>query len=210
MFAGPYIAGALLLAIAAVGKMRKPATAAAAMRALRLPSTTLSVRIVALAEFAVAITALVIRTHWAAGTLAFAYLAFSIVVAFLIVSGEREISCGCFGVDAAPVAPMHLVTNLALAGFALVVAIGHHVPTIPRLLSSGASGVAVVLAACVGAWSLVVVLTDLPITYRIAMRVRAQSHRDARDGSGRAQPFRIHDSRSMAASAPQPGGAQRG
>jgi len=77
---GPVLVGAALLALAAPGKWRRPASTANALRALGLPSATALVRLLAVGEVALAAAVLLVPGRAVLAALGLAYLAFAGVV----------------------------------------------------------------------------------------------------------------------------------
>jgi hypothetical protein len=96
--------GAAVLAVAGVGKVRHPVPAALFVRRLGIPATPASVRAGAVVETAVGLLVLTVGGTAAPAAAALIYAAFLAALAgYVIRTGERSFSCGCFG-GSAPVA----------------------------------------------------------------------------------------------------------
>ena len=119
---GPVLVGAVLLALAAPGKWRRPADTANALRTLGLPSATVLVRLLAVGEVALAAAVLLVPSRPVLLLLGLAYLAFAGVVVAALRTGSPLSSCGCFGRPDTPPTATHLAVVLALAAAALVAA----------------------------------------------------------------------------------------
>lgn len=119
--AGPFVAGCLLLMAAGVAKLRRPAAARRTLAAagLRVPGWTVTAG--GAAELAVGAFAVAGGGRAAAFAVAACYAGFATFVA-LLMGRERNVGCGCFGETAAPLGPLHVVVNVALAIAALTVA----------------------------------------------------------------------------------------
>jgi Methylamine utilisation protein MauE len=165
--AGPYLAAAALLVAAGIGKLRNPSAVTPALRALRAPDREGLVRLLAVAEILLGAYALVSGRAVAAGAVAVCYGTFAGGLAVLLLRGHKEISCGCFGVEATPVGWLHVAVNVAF-GVACTIAAA----TDPGRLQSVADlspAVAVGLVAAVGAiaYSAFLVLSRLSLLFRL-------------------------------------------
>jgi hypothetical protein len=118
---GPVLAAAALLALAAPGKLRRPASTANALGQLGLPRSTALVRLLGLGELALAAAVWARPTAAILAALALAYLGFAAFVAVALRRGTSLSSCGCFGRADTPPTPVHLVVVLA-AGLAAAAA----------------------------------------------------------------------------------------
>jgi hypothetical protein len=122
------LAGAALLVIAAIAKLRTPGPTASLLRRLRLPAAPAAVRVLGVGELTVAAVALV--GGWAMLPLAVAYLAFTVVAVTVRWRAPRQ-SCGCFGSSDAPVTFGHVaVTAIVTAGAAVAAATGSGIATL--------------------------------------------------------------------------------
>jgi hypothetical protein len=119
---GPYLAACALLGVAGVAKVRAPARAAGAARALRLPATNTSVRTLGVVECAAAVAGAAFGGAWAVLVGAgYAALAF---VAFGLARRAPAVPCGCLGATDAPASLAHVCLNVACAVVSFVVAFG--------------------------------------------------------------------------------------
>lgn len=160
-WAGPYLAGCILLVVAGGAKMRAPAATQEVLgrlagRAVPVPSW--AVRAGAVAELALGVTALCSATAGAAMAVALCYATFAGFVMLSLAKGGAGHGCGCFGAaaDDVPIGPLHVAVNLLLASAALAVATGGGLPA-PVTERAATT----VLAAGV-AWVIYQVLVPLP------------------------------------------------
>ena len=152
---------ALLLGVAGVAKMLRPAPTVQAARRLQLTGVdrftgAAAARSLGAVEIAVALAVLLAGGARAAAALAVAYLLLT-AVAVRLLRVAPDSDCGCFGTSAEPVSRLHVVVNAAcalVAGIAVVVP----QPSLPVALAgtgaaTGASLVVLigVLAALLGA-----------------------------------------------------------
>lgn len=115
------LALAVVLAWAAISKLRRPVVTAADMAGLGLPYAPALAWIVPVVELVVA-GALLTVPGWG-GVVAFALLAaFTALLASVVRSG-RAVPCACFGgTSRQPVSSRHLVRNAVLLGLAALAA----------------------------------------------------------------------------------------
>lgn len=123
LLAGPFVAAAVLLAVAGVPKLFRPASTAGAVASLRLPSSALLVRLLGAVELVLAGSALLTGSAYAAVGIAVAYAGFAGFVGLALARPQTLGSCGCFGRPDTPPTPAHLVVNLAAASVAVAVAV---------------------------------------------------------------------------------------
>lgn len=167
VLAGPLHAAAVVVAVAAVAKLRRPAPAGVAMRTLGLPGSRWFVRAVAVGEAAVAAAAFA-GGRAGAAALAALHLGFAAVAAAL---RARSASCGCFG-EATPVDGTHVVANLVVAAVALGAAADGIVPSLTAALEgTPAAGVPYAVGVAVLAAAEIACLTALPDAHAAARRV---------------------------------------
>ena len=118
-FLGPYLAAAVLLAVAGAAKVRDPGDLATAA-----PVGPGTVRLLAAVELVLGVVAVVRPTTTTAAAVAVSYAAFAAYVLWLRANGGPLATCGCFGaVDTAPTRT-HVVVDVALAVSATAVAAG--------------------------------------------------------------------------------------
>jgi hypothetical protein len=109
------IAGlAVLLGLAGFAKARRPGPSSVMLRAAGVPAPALTARVVALAEIAVLVAALVAPGRVAGAVVAAAF-AFLTVGAAIGARRAGDTACGCFGDEGAPLGARHVATNLAAA-----------------------------------------------------------------------------------------------
>lgn len=124
VLAGPFSAAAVLLAVGGAPKVVRPASTAGALASLRLPASLRLVRLLGVAEVAVALGALLTGSRLAAGLLAAAYAGFTVFVVAALARPGLVKSCGCFGRPDTPPTFAHLGVTLAAAAVATAVALG--------------------------------------------------------------------------------------
>src|SRR5262245_27391569 len=111
-----WLAAAVLVAAGAL-KLRGPVPAALFVRRLGLPATPLAVRAAALVEIVVGVGVLVLGGAVVLAAAAGLYLAFVASLArYHLRTGERSVSCGCFG----GTAPVPLLPHAAALLVALM------------------------------------------------------------------------------------------
>lgn len=125
---GPALVAALLLAVAGAIKAVDPAMTVGALRALRLPSSPGLVRAGAGAELVLGAVAATTGAPAAWWLVAVSYLAFAVFVVAALRAGTMVGSCGCFGREDTPPHSVHVVLDVALAGFAVAAAVGEVAP----------------------------------------------------------------------------------
>jgi len=169
--AGPFFAAAGLLGAAGAVKLVQPASTVEALRAARLPGSrsrrrlverTTVGRLIGLVEGVIAVAALVFGGRATAALLAAVYLGFALFTARLLHTAEAGASCGCFGAESSPAAPLHVVVN---GGIALLAASAVAWPTagladVQRHQPLG--GLPFLGLCAVFGWLLFAVLTALP------------------------------------------------
>lgn len=164
---GVLSACAVLLGVAGVTKVLRPAPTGRAARALDLAIPLLlrgspAVRLLGVLEVAVALGVLLVGGVIAAAALASAYLLLTAVtVRLLRVAPDSD--CGCFGTAQEPVSRAHVVVNAAcalVAGAAIVLP----QPSLTGALATtgAATGIALVVVTGVLATLLGAALTALP------------------------------------------------
>jgi len=170
LLAGPFLAGAALLGLAGLGKLRRPAPTAAVLRALGLPGSDLLVRAGAAVEIVVAVGAVAFGNRVFAAMVAASYLAFA---GFVLAAMRRQVplrSCGCFGRADTPPSAVHVVVDLAFAGVAGAVAAGP-VGDLGRVLDGQPLlGVPFLALTAVSVALAYLSLTVLPATLALASR----------------------------------------
>jgi hypothetical protein len=115
---------ALVLALAGFAKLRRPRPATEALRAAGFPAPAVLVRVLSVAELAVAVAGLILPGRLAAVMLAVAFVSLGVGAA-LGGSAAGSVACGCFGDEDGPgLGRRHVAANLlaaALGGAAAAV-----------------------------------------------------------------------------------------
>jgi hypothetical protein len=124
-FAGPYAVAAVLLVVAGFLEVRRPAATVDALGRLGITVPAPIVRVVAFAGALVGAAALGAGGgpvgQVAAALVALAYVAFTVLVAAMLVRDDPLASCGCFGRDDTPPGVTHIVLDVAAAAVAVAV-----------------------------------------------------------------------------------------
>ncbi len=124
MLTGCVAAAAVVLAIAGVAKLAKPAVTAEAIRAARLPSSAAAVTALGFVELVLGVSVAVWSPRPGAGLLAAFYVGFALFSWRLLIVRGPSASCGCFGQRDAPIGVEHVAVNLVVAVLAGATAAG--------------------------------------------------------------------------------------
>ena len=124
MIWGIVVGAAVVLAMAGVAKLAKPAVTAQAVRSADLPAGVRSVTALGAAELVVGVVVALWQPSLGAAVLALFYLGFAIFSVRLLVVRGPEASCGCFGQTDAPIGAEHVVVNLVVGAVAGAAAAG--------------------------------------------------------------------------------------
>ncbi len=160
--AGPYLASVLLLLVAGVAKVRDPLPLVRALRSARLPAPVAGVRLVAAAEVAVGLAALLLGGRTPAVLVAASYAGFTAFVLLARVRGGVLASCGCFGRADTPATVAHVVATGVLSLVASGTAVAPLGALTDELPGAPGAGLPLVLAAVTVAVLLHGVLALLP------------------------------------------------
>ena len=169
LLAGPFLAAGVLLVMAGVPKLVDPMPLVRAVRQAGLPAGRTSIRLVALAETAVGLWAVIAPGRASAALTALAYLVFTVFVARALATGGVLGSCGCFGKPDTPPTRTHLAVTGAIVAVAGAVAV--EPPASPWSSIGGATLTTVALAGVIAflAWMVLAVLPGLsPAAIRAA------------------------------------------
>lgn len=153
-----HAAAALLVLVAGLAKLVRPAPTSQLLATLGLPEHPALTVGIGLGECVVAVAALAVGGPGPAIAVGALYLGFVMVVWRAIAAGAA--SCGCFGRVDAPPSWIHAVGNLALAAVSFV-AVGGDTP-VEVMDGQPAGGVGFVLAVGVVAGLALVAFTALP------------------------------------------------
>jgi hypothetical protein len=124
LLSGPFLAISVLLAVAGVMKVYRPAFTTGALEAAGIPANDLLVRLLGLAEVIVGVGAVVTGgSAWAAAVGVF-YLGFTVFVLFALRSGAPISSCGCFGSPDTPPGVGHVIVDVSAVVVAVLTALG--------------------------------------------------------------------------------------
>jgi len=158
----PLLVAAVVLAVAGVAKLRRPAPTGLALARLGLPGSDAAVSVLGAVEIVAAAAAAAFGGPLAAPVVVL-YLGFAAVTAAQVRAARTsgtESDCGCFGDRSAPVGPGHVAVNLALAAGAAVGAASDGV--VGGLDDAVGATVLTGLLAAVAAAGVRGLLTDLP------------------------------------------------
>jgi hypothetical protein len=170
-----HAAAALLLLLAGLAKVVRPAPATELLVSLGAPDRDHVAVSIGLVESAVGFAALAIGGAWAAGATGVLYVGFVVVVLRAMAAGAT--SCGCFGRVDAPPSWIHVVGNAVLAGVSFAAIAGD--TAVEVMDDQPAAGIGFVLLVGVIAGLALVAFTALPEALA------------ARRGGGAPQQFRI-------------------
>jgi hypothetical protein len=162
MLEGWFFITAALLVLSGGSKFRDPEPTRGALRAARLPSSRHAVLALATAEIAIAATALLWPSPWAAGAVAVAYFGFAGFVAAALARRWPIQSCGCFGRSDSRPGASHLVVNLANAGAAVAVAAAGGLDLGSILAAQPGAGLPYIGFVAIGSFLLALVMSELP------------------------------------------------
>ena len=123
LLAGPFLAAGGLLVVAGLPKLRDPLPLVRALRTTGLPAPGPLVRLLALAEVALGVTAVVAPGRGTAALVAVAYAGFTAFVALAVRRGGVLASCGCFGRPDTPPTRAHLVLTAGATATAAALAV---------------------------------------------------------------------------------------
>ena len=127
--------GCALLALAGAFKMKDPAPTVGAMRALHLPASLMSVRLMGFVEVVIGLVAALTGSAIAMGLVGIAYVAFVLIVLAAMNAKTQIQSCGCFGKTDTPPSLVHLGANSVFAVVALASAF-KGTETLPEMLAN--------------------------------------------------------------------------
>ena len=159
---GPVLAAAGLLALAAPGKLLRPALTAHALRQLGLPGSALLVRLLGVGELALAAAVWLAPSRAVLALLALAYAAFAGFVAGALRRGTALSSCGCFGRADTPPTRVHLGVVTAAALLALAAAVTGSASIGGVVAEGPAYGLPLLAAVAVSVWLAWAALAVLP------------------------------------------------
>lgn len=173
VLAGPLAIAALLLVAGGVAKARAPGDTARALRAVGIPAGTRIVRVGAVLEVAIGVSALVVASPLPTALVAISYLAFTAFVVQALRAGTPLSSCGCFGKIETPPSRVHIVIDLVVVVMAAAVAIVGTDVSLPEVLpAQPLAGVPFLLLVGIGSGLVFLAFTSLPRTFAAVRAVR--------------------------------------
>jgi hypothetical protein len=178
--AGPFTAAALALLPTGLAKLRRPAAAARAMRAVGVPGTEPVARTLGVAEVLAGGAALAFGGRVAAGAVAALYLAFAIFLIRSLRAPERPASCGCVGDLDLPPNGFHLGLVLLVCAVAAAGTVAP-VPSVPAMFGDAPLDATVLAAGSVAlvyaAFLVVSLVPGALASYRPGTGTRSQAER---------------------------------
>lgn len=161
--AGPFLAAAVLLAVAGATKVADPQPLVRALRSvgMRLPRGV--VRAGAVAETALGLAALATGARVAALLVAVSYAGFTAFVLLALRHGGVLASCGCFGKQDVPPTRTHAVLTGLLAAAAAAVAVRPVGNLLALLGDAPGSGLPLLVATAALAGVVYLALAVLPL-----------------------------------------------
>jgi hypothetical protein len=170
----PFLAAAVLVAVAGGFKLRRPRPTAQALRTQGLPGSTGLVRLLGAVELGVAAAAALGTTAGAAG-LALLYASFTAFVLLALVRRRPLSSCGCFGSPDTPPSGWHVTVTSAFAVCAAAAVVVGPAVGLPALAAAGAvAAVSAAAGTALVAFLAWAVLSELPAVTAAAARRPAQ------------------------------------
>lgn len=134
ILAPPLTAAALLLAVAGVGKIRRPRPTAQALATADLPHRDQLVRTLGVLEL-IAGAGAAATTFWPFRVaVAVCYLVFAAFLSYVLARGIRLDSCGCAGSQDIPPTRFHVVLD-GIAVLVAVASVTSATPSLPRVLA---------------------------------------------------------------------------
>ncbi|MGB8651843.1 MAG: MauE/DoxX family redox-associated membrane protein [Mycobacteriales bacterium] len=115
VLAGVFYAAAALLVLAGAQKAADPQPLVRALRSVAVPVPRLVVRLLAAAEAALGLAALLTGSRWSSAALATSYAVFTGFVLLARAKGGVLASCGCFGKRDLPPTRTHAAVTAVLA-----------------------------------------------------------------------------------------------
>lgn len=158
---GPVLVAAVLLALAAPGKWRRPDDTVRALQAVRLPASRVAVRALAVGELAVAGAVVLAPSRPVLVLLALCYLGFGAFVVLSLRSRTALATCGCFGRPDTPPTRVHVGVVLA-AALAAAGATVTGSASLAEVLDAPGTGLPLLGTVAVGAWLAWASLSMLP------------------------------------------------
>jgi hypothetical protein len=160
--AGPFAIAAALLVLAGAPKVVRPRDTVNALRAAGIPAPNVFVRVLAFAEVAIGIDALVRGNRPSAVLVALSYSVFTVFVLLALRRSTPLASCGCFGRDDTPPTWIHVAIDAAAVVAAVAVAVDPGVGLPDVLRDQPLAGVPFVILLVSGTFLAYLALSALP------------------------------------------------
>jgi hypothetical protein len=178
-----FFAAAALVVASGASKIRRPGPAGRALRAARLPSSSVLVRALGLAEVAVGAWCLTAPSRASAVSLGLLYLAFGGFLLVLMRGSGGDATCGCLGAREVPPSLLHVALDLVASGASVAVAVAPPRGALAEAARLPLSGVPFVAGILLIAFLAYLVVGYLPGSF--------WSYRRASGGTAPATPFAI-------------------
>jgi hypothetical protein len=188
-FAGSLLAAAALLVLAGGVKVIDPSSTRVALRTAGLPASSGAARALGLVEVTIGGAALAVGGLAATAAVALTYVGFAGFARHLHRASRGRADCGCFGGSSAPVSPLHVWVNVAVAA-AVASTLAAPVAGLADVADrTPASGLVLVGLAALQAWLVMAALTVLPRALAAATARPPRPPRDLRSpGTGSSIP----------------------
>jgi uncharacterized membrane protein YphA (DoxX/SURF4 family) len=159
---GLFLAGAALLVVSGVAKLRSGEPTRRALHGAGLPGPAWAVGLLGATEVVVGASGLVTEGRPAAVATAVLYTGFAAFVVLARRRGGSEASCGCFGRQEAPPGAAHLMTTLALVVVAVLQAASPGPGLVTELARSPLQTTVLAGYAAIVTWLVYLVLAVVP------------------------------------------------
>ncbi|NND01665.1 MAG: DoxX family membrane protein [Acidimicrobiia bacterium] len=165
--AGPYFMFAALLVISGLPKLSNPASTARALEGIGLPARRWLGQAVGIVEIVVGVSAIAIGGRVPALAVGLLYVGFAGFIVVAMRSSSVK-TCGCFGADDTPPSALHLVIDVAAAGFAAALFFNPIGDITAVMGATPWAGLPLLLLVVLGAWLSLMVLALLPAVFEEA------------------------------------------
>ena len=168
-------AAAVVLGVAGLSKLARPASTVDALTAARIPgarvlASTATVRVAGATELGVAGYVLGWGGSPAAALLGVCYLILTVVAwRMLLVSPGQD--CGCFGRSSEPITRWHLLVDIAGLSIGVAATLWPQPSVVDEVTGQGAQGVLLVALSLLLAWLCYLLMTALPALGNLRAKV---------------------------------------
>jgi uncharacterized membrane protein YphA (DoxX/SURF4 family) len=159
---GLFLVAGTLLVVSGVAKLRSVEPTRNALHGAGLPGPVPAVVVLGAAEVAAGSSAVVTQSRPAAAATVALYLGFAGFVVLARLRGGPDASCGCFGRREAPAGGVHLLTTLALATVASLVAVAPGPGLLTQLGDAPLRTVVLIGYSALTTWLVYLVIAVLP------------------------------------------------